>query len=65
MDTRSFYINFEIAALIYDEKLCGEVDESFINDLKDSEEIILSRWSKRSFYNRLKDSTCRLLAPLL
>ena len=39
MDTRSFYINFEIAALIYDEKLCGEVDESFINDLKDSEEI--------------------------
>jgi len=65
MDTRSFYINFEIAALIYDEKLCGEVDESFINDLKDSEEIILSRWSKRSLYNRLKDSTCRLLAPLL
>jgi cardiolipin synthase A/B len=65
MDTRSFYINFEIAALIYDEKLCGEVDESFINDLNNSEEIILSRWSKRSFYNRLKDSTCRLLAPLL
>ena len=65
MDTRSFYINFEIASLIYDEKLCGEVDESFINDLKNSEEIMLSRWSKRSFYNRLLDSVCRLLAPLL
>jgi cardiolipin synthase A/B len=65
MDTRSFYINFEIAALIYDEKLCGEVDESFINDLNDSEEIMLARWSKRSLYNRLLDSLCRLLAPLL
>src|SRR5688572_2720539 len=65
MDTRSFYINFEIAALIYDEKLCSEVDQSFIDDLKDSEEIMLKRWSKRSLYNRVLDSICRLLAPLL
>lgn len=65
MDTRSFYINFEIAAIIYDSKLCGEVDRSFEVDLKNSKEIEYQEWSKRSFYNRLLDSTCRLLTPLL
>jgi cardiolipin synthase len=65
MDTRSFYINFEIAAVIYDKKLCEEVDASFIKDLKQSKEVTIREWSKRSFYNRLLDSVCRLLTPLL
>lgn len=65
MDTRSFYINFEIAAVVYDEKLCAQVDESFLNDLKNCKEMTFREWSKRSFYNRLLDSVCRLLTPLL
>jgi cardiolipin synthase A/B len=65
MDTRSFYINFEIAAIIYDRKLCEEVDRSFEVDLQNSNEIHYQEWSKRSFYNRLLDSTCRLMTPLL
>jgi cardiolipin synthase len=65
MDTRSFYINFEIAAVVYDEKLCKEVDASFIRDLEVSREVTFKEWSKRSIYNRLMDSVCRLLTPLL
>ena len=65
MDTRSFYINFEIAAVIYDKKVCEEVEASFIKDLKGSKEVTVKEWSKRSFYNRLLDSVCRLLTPLL
>lgn len=65
MDTRSFYINFEIAAIVYDEKLCAEVDASFEEDLKVSREVNYQQWSKRSFFNRLLDSICRLLTPLL
>jgi cardiolipin synthase len=65
MDTRSFYINFEIVAIIYDEKLCTEVDKSFINDLKHCKEVTFKEWSKRSIFNRLLDSICRLLTPLL
>jgi cardiolipin synthase A/B len=65
MDIRSFYINFEIAALVYDKGVCEEVDRSFVNDLKSSEEITFLEWSKRSLYNRLLDSVCRLLTPLL
>jgi cardiolipin synthase len=65
MDTRSFYINFEIVAIIYDKKLCEEVDNSFINDLKNSREVTYGEWAKRSIYHRLLDSSCRLLTPLL
>jgi cardiolipin synthase len=65
MDTRSFYINFEIVAIIYDKKLCEEVDNSFINDLKNCSEVTYHEWSKRSIYHRLLDSSCRLLTPLL
>jgi cardiolipin synthase A/B len=65
MDTRSFYINFEIVGVIYDQKLCEEVDRSFENDLKNCKEVTYEEWSKRSLYNRLLDSTCRLLTPLL
>ena len=65
MDTRSFYINFEIAAVIYDKKVCKQLDDSFIQDLERSKEVILKEWSKRSLYKRLLDSVCRLLTPLL
>ena len=65
MDTRSFYINFEIAAVIYDKKLCEEVEAAFIKDLTRSKEVTINEWSKRSFFNRLLDSVCRLLTPLL
>ena len=65
MDTRSFYINFEIVALIYDQTVCDEVDLSFENDLKSCKEVTYAEWSKRSVVNRLIDSTCRLLTPLL
>jgi cardiolipin synthase len=65
MDIRSFYINFEIAALIYDKDLCKEIDASFEKDLQFSEEVTFLEWSKRSITNRLLDSVCRLLTPLL
>jgi cardiolipin synthase len=65
MDTRSFYINFEIVAVVYDQNLCEAVDRSFENDLKNSKEVTYMEWSKRSIYNRLLDSVCRLLTPLL
>jgi cardiolipin synthase len=65
MDTRSFYINFEIAAIVYDEKLCADVDASFLNDLTASREVTFEHWSQRSVVNLLLDSVCRLLTPLL
>ncbi|HLT34085.1 MAG TPA: cardiolipin synthase, partial [Aquaticitalea sp.] len=65
MDNRSFNINFEIDAVIYNEKKSIELKSHFLEDLKDSEEIDYKRWVQRSKGQRLQESYCRLWAPLL
>lgn len=65
MDYRSFNINFEINALIYDEKESLILKKQFLDDLKDSEQLTLSRWQQRPKTDKLKESLFRLLAPLL
>lgn len=65
MDYRSFNINFEINAMIYDEEKTKELKSHFFEDLKDSEEIELERWRNRSKGQKFQESYCRLWAPLL
>ncbi|SFU43474.1 cardiolipin synthase [Pustulibacterium marinum] len=65
MDYRSFNINFEINALIYDEKISAEALSHFKIDLAESREVVLEEWEKRSFSNKLAESFTRLMAPLL
>ncbi|MCY4780699.1 cardiolipin synthase [Sphingobacterium sp. UT-1RO-CII-1] len=65
LDIRSFYINFEIAAIIADEDLCAQMEAQFEQDKRDSELMTLVEWKKRNVWKRGVDSLCRLLAPLL
>lgn len=65
MDYRSFDINFEINALIFDDDISEELNEQFGEDLNHCEEIILEKWLKRDKWNKIKESFCRLWAPLL
>lgn len=65
MDYRSFDINFEINALIYDEEISKELNVQFQKDLKYCEEVLLDLWIKRDKVNKFKESFCRLWAPLL
>jgi cardiolipin synthase A/B len=65
MDTRSFFLNFEITSLIYDSFLCKALEESFLRDKKDSCLITLAQWRSRTIVQRGFDSVCRLVAPLL
>lgn len=65
MDYRSFNINFEINALIYDRSESLILKEQFLDDLKDSEELSLNSWQQRSKVDKLKESFFRLFAPLL
>jgi len=65
IDIRSFYINFEIAAIIYDSRVCEELKDQFEEDKKESLLVDLEYWKKRSMWERGLDSVCRLLAPLL
>jgi len=65
LDNRSFEINFEINALIYDEGKTKELKSHFEEDLKDCTSLELERWMERSKWCKLQESFARLWAPLL
>lgn len=65
MDYRSFNINFEINALIFDTEVASDLNQIFEADIGDCELIDLKNWRKRSKFLKFKESFCRLWAPLL
>lgn len=65
LDYRSFALNFEITALIYNENINNQMADIFENDLKECEEVELERWKERGIRRKLKESFSRLWAPLL
>lgn len=64
MDIRSFDQNFEVNALIYNEKIAISLEKSFKNDLKHCIEYSLKAWEKRHWSNQAKESFARILSPL-
>lgn len=65
LDIRSFYINFEVSAIIHDDTLCKGLAIQFERDRLDSTHLTMDRWLMRPRWKRSVDSLCRLLAPLL
>ena len=65
MDYRSFNINFEVNALIYDKNMSTELTQFFNDDLKDCEKLELESWQNRSKRTKIIEATARLMAPLL
>ena len=65
MDIRSFRLNFETNAIIYDKNLTSEFEKIFINDLNGCEEILKEDYENRSCFIKIKESISRLLAPIL
>ena len=65
MDIRSFKLNFEVNAFVYDPKVTQKLEEIYLNDIKNSEEITMESYSKRSYWIRFKESISRLLSPIL
>jgi len=64
-DIRSFYINHEASALVYDKELTRQLNKQFDEDLGYSTKLDYYSWKNRSINNRLLDSLCRLITPLL
>ncbi|WP_218845037.1 cardiolipin synthase [Winogradskyella pacifica] len=65
MDYRSFNINFEVNALIYNKKISSELTEFFNEDLKHCEKLELNSWKNRSKRTKLIEAVARLMAPIL
>ncbi len=65
IDFRSFEHNFEVNAFVYDPEMTLRMREVFLNDQRDSKQVFLKHWVKRSWMVKVLESIVRLMAPLL
>ncbi len=65
MDVRSFELNFEVNAVVYDDALGKEMAEIFTDDLRFAEKIDRDQWLNRSWTTQIVERFARLLSPVL
>lgn len=65
MDVRSFRLNFEVNAFIYDSNVSETLEQKFEEDINDCTEITKIRYNERSILIKFKESISRLLSPVL
>ena len=65
IDSRSLSQAFEIDAFIYDREVALHQKQFFLDDIKFCHELDLKTWQQRPRWDRVKESFCHLLAPLL
>lgn len=65
MDMRSFFYNFEMIALLFDEESVAELISDFQHDLEDGKEIDLYTFQLRPKLQKALELLARLISPLL
>jgi cardiolipin synthase len=65
MDSRSFFLNYELNALMYDKKTAIKLRDDFLEDLKYSKRLYLSDYNSFNIFVRIRNSLARLFSPIL
>jgi cardiolipin synthase len=65
MDYRSFDLNFEVNAIVYDVPFAEKLRDVFFEDIKHAKKINEKIWLRRAFYFKLADRIARLFSPAL
>ena len=65
IDNRSLSQSFEVTDFIYDADVARRQRQIFFDDMRQCHEILLTSWRRRPWWDRLRESLCRLLAPIL
>lgn len=65
MDFRSFRLNFEVNAFIYDAETARKLTQIFHEDMKVSQKLTKEIYIQRPLKIRFKESVSRLLSPIL
>ena len=65
IDVRSFSLNFEVNAFIYDANISHQLAELFEKDIFDCTELTWEMYKNRSALIKFKESISRLLTPIL
>lgn len=64
-DIRSFALNFEVNAFMYDYGINNDLAKHFEEDMKKSEKYSMEKYNNRKIYSRMAESISRLLSPIL
>lgn len=64
-DNRSFRLNFEITALVHDEKFCDEVEAMLLEDFSHSRLVTVEELARKPFWFPLATAAARLMSPVL
>lgn len=65
LDMRSLWLNFEITTVIDDTEFAGNLDHLLQSYLANSDEISLTEWEKRPFWQHIIERLFYFFAPLL
>lgn len=65
LDIRSFQLNFEVNAIIYDSKIAKDLERIFNDDINDCKLVSLEEYNNRGRVIRIKEALIRLIAPIL
>ncbi|WP_088809740.1 MULTISPECIES: cardiolipin synthase [Listeria] len=65
MDFRSFRLNFEVNAFIYEKAFAQKLEDIFLEDILKSYQLTPELYKERSVWIKLKEAVSRLLAPIL
>ena len=64
-DIRSFKLNFETNAFIYDREFALRMKSAFMEDLKSSHELTLDDYNHRSLLIKFKENISTLMTEIL
>src|SRR5690625_2816491 len=64
IDVRSFRLNFEINAFLYDVEMASKLVDAFKRDIEVSTQMTRQLYDKRSIVVKFKESISRLLSPI-
>ncbi|ANZ33468.1 cardiolipin synthase [Staphylococcus carnosus] len=65
MDFRSFELNFEVNAFMYNKDIAVELRKAFEHDVTLSTQLTKSRYAERSNWIKLKEGFSKLITPIL
>lgn len=65
MDMRSYCLNFEVNAFIYDDRVANNLETQFYKDIEDCKVITKEEYDKRNISLRIRESIIRLISPIL
>ena len=65
IDMRSFKLNFEVNAFIYDSAITLKFEKQFLEDIEQSAKIDREFYDMRGNWSKVKESVSRLISPLL